>query len=246
MNDAGTVNDQVVDSVNSITTLISAQSPAHAFAMLDSVMVETLGMAMYNAVNRQQNAGMVNSAAVTAACARMLNAQAPYTPPPPPPVPTPPVVNPLPGPTPAPSNEAVVKTAFSQGTAAIAALQAEATSTVAQEAQAGLKDLAQQAAATPTPTPTPPPSPVSATAAAPAPGSATAPASPPPSPSATAPDSADAPASTTAAVNPASAPTTPATPAAPVVASATASATAIALAVAPAPATPPDPAAPSQ
>ncbi len=178
MNDAGTVNDQVVDSVNSITTLISGQSPAHAFAMLDSVMVETLGMAMYNAVNRQQNAGMVNSAAVTAACARMLNAQAPYTPPPPPPVPTPPVVNPLPGPTPAPSNDAVVKTAFSQGTAAITTLQgvAEATSTVAQEAQADLKSLAQQAATTPTPTPTPPP--VSAAVVTPAPATPPDPAAP--------------------------------------------------------------------
>lgn len=156
MNDAGTVNDQVVDSVNSVTTLISGQSPAHAFAMLDTVMVETMGMAMYNAVNRQQNAGMVNSAAVTAACARMLNAYPPYTPPPPPPAPVPPVVNPLPGPTPAPSSEAVVQTAFSQGTQAIATLQgvAEATNTVAQEAQADLKTLAQQAsAAAPTTTP---------------------------------------------------------------------------------------------
>src|SRR3990167_6226169 len=100
--------------------------------MLDTVMVETLGMAMYNAVNRQQNAGMVSSASVTAACARMLNAYPPYTPPPVPPAPTPPVVNPLPGPTPAPSNEVVVQTAFSQGTAAITTLQgvAEATSKI--------------------------------------------------------------------------------------------------------------------
>lgn len=165
MNDAGTVNDQVIDSVNSVTTLISGQSPAHAFAMLDSVMVETLGMAMYNAVNRQQNAGMVNSAAITAACARMLNAQAPYTPPPPPPAPPPPVVNPLPGPTPAPSNDAVVKTAFSQATEAISALQgvAEATNSTAQEAQADLKSLAQQASAAPTP-PAPGPAPAPAPA----------------------------------------------------------------------------------
>lgn len=155
MNDAGTVNDQVVDSVTSVNTLISGQSPAHAFAMLDTVMVETLGMAMYNAVNRQQNAGMVNSAAVTAACARMLNAYPPYTPPPPPPEPTPPVVNPLPGPTPTPSNAVVVQTAFSQGTEAITTLQgvAEASGTVAQEAQADLQSLVQQASATPTPTP---------------------------------------------------------------------------------------------
>lgn len=161
MSDTGSVNDQVVDSVNSVTTLMSAQSPSHAFAMLDTVMVETLGMAMYNAVNRQQNAGMVSSAAVTSACARMLNAYPPYTPPPVPPAPTPPVINPLPGPTPSPSNEVVVHAAFQQGTAAITALQgvAQATNTVAQEAQADLKSLAQQASATPTPAPTPAPAP---------------------------------------------------------------------------------------
>lgn len=171
MNDAGTVNDQVVDSVNSVTTLISGQSPAHAFAMLDTVMVETLGMAMYNAVNRQQNAGMVGSAAVTAACARMLNAYPAYTPPPPPPTPVPPVVNPLPGPTPSPSNAVVVQTAFSQGTEAITTLQAvaEATGTVAQEAQADLKSLAQQASAAPPAPPTPAPAPVPPTPPAPTP-----------------------------------------------------------------------------
>ncbi|MDG5974498.1 hypothetical protein H010_04497 [Hydrogenophaga taeniospiralis CCUG 15921] len=184
MNNDGTVNDQVVDSVNSVTTLISGQSPAHAFAMLDTVMVETLGMAMYNAVNRQQNAGMVSSASVTAACARMLNAYPPYTPPPVPPAPTPPVVNPLPGPTPSPSNEVVVQTAFSQGTAAITTLQgvAEATSTVAQEAQADLKSLAQQASATPAPTPAPAPTPSPTPAPEPAPAPAPAPTPAPPAP----------------------------------------------------------------
>ncbi|WP_353861761.1 RebB family R body protein [Azospirillum formosense] len=84
MSDEGTVNTQVIDSTSDIVTLLTGQSPAQSFAMLDAVMVETLGMAMHNAVHRQQNAGMVNSAAVTAACAKMLSVPFPTTPPPPP------------------------------------------------------------------------------------------------------------------------------------------------------------------
>jgi len=149
MNDIGTVNDQVVDSVNSVSAMISGQSPAHAFAMLDTVMVETLGMAMYNAVNRQQNAGMVNSAAVTAACARMLNAFPAAAPPPPPPPPAPPpTIHPLPPPTPPVSGEATVKDAYLQGNVAIATLQGMATSSsaLAQEAHDDLQALEKSAA----------------------------------------------------------------------------------------------------
>lgn len=152
MNDIGTVNDQVVDSVNSVNTLLAGQSPAHAFAMLDTVMAETLGMAMYNAVNRQQNAGMVNSAAVTAACARMLNAYPPApAPDPAPPPPPPPTVHALPPPTPAPSGDVMVKTAFSQGGNAITVLQGAAASAgaVAQEANDDLQSLAKLAAMPP-------------------------------------------------------------------------------------------------
>ncbi|KAA1056643.1 RebB family R body protein [Azospirillum argentinense] len=83
MSDEGTVNTQVIDATSDIVTLLTGQSPAQSFAMLDAVMVETLGMAMHNAVHRQQNAGMVNSAAVTAACAKMLSVPFPTTPPPP-------------------------------------------------------------------------------------------------------------------------------------------------------------------
>jgi hypothetical protein len=70
--------------------------------MLDMVMLETLGTAMHNAVARQQGAGMVSNAAVTATCAKMINApgrcRRPLGTPPPPP----PQVIPLPGPVPAP------------------------------------------------------------------------------------------------------------------------------------------------
>ncbi|MDQ2106210.1 RebB family R body protein [Azospirillum isscasi] len=85
MSDEGTMNTQVIDATSDIVTLLTGQSPAQSFAMLDAVMVETLGMAMHNAVHRQQNAGMVNSAAVTAACAKMLSVPFPTTAPPPPP-----------------------------------------------------------------------------------------------------------------------------------------------------------------
>ena len=66
---------------------------------------------------------------------------------------------------------------FSCGSAAIATLQgvAEATSTVAQEAQADLKTLAQQASATPAPTPAPAPAPAPEPAPAPAPAPQPAP-----------------------------------------------------------------------
>lgn len=154
MTDEGTVNSQIVDSVTNLATLVTGQAPSQAFAMLDAVMVETLGMAMYNAVSRQQNAGMVSNAAVTAACARILNTFAAVPEPPPPPVPTPPVVEPLPSPppattpTPPPSADDSVAEAYAKGTAAIATLQdlADSTSAVAQKAQSDLQQLASSAA----------------------------------------------------------------------------------------------------
>jgi hypothetical protein len=74
MNDQGTVNGQILDSIASTVTIGTGMAPSQAFGMLDTVMVETLGMAMYNAVSRQQGGSMVGSAAVTAACAKMLGA----------------------------------------------------------------------------------------------------------------------------------------------------------------------------
>lgn len=114
MSDQGTVNGQILDCVADTVTIGTGMAASQAFSMLDTVMVETLGMAMYNAVSRQQSSSMVGSAAVTAACARMLGAQViaapkppvppviipppapPYTPPPwyPPIPPTPPPVDP--------------------------------------------------------------------------------------------------------------------------------------------------------
>ncbi|MCE4554587.1 RebB family R body protein [Roseateles cellulosilyticus] len=70
--DEGTVNSQILDAAVSTVALTTGQAASQALAMLDVVLLETLGMAMHNAVHRQQSAGMVSAAAVTAACAKML------------------------------------------------------------------------------------------------------------------------------------------------------------------------------
>ncbi len=72
MPDGSTVNAQIVDSVADVVTLSSGMAPAQSFGMLDAILTETLGMAMYNAVSRQQGASMIGSAATTSSCAKML------------------------------------------------------------------------------------------------------------------------------------------------------------------------------
>jgi hypothetical protein len=93
--DGSSVNGQIVDSVADVVTLNSGLAPTQAFGMLDTVMTETLGMAMYNAVSRQQGSSMIGSAATTAVCAKMLSAPFPHDVPPSPPPPTPGGVQPL-------------------------------------------------------------------------------------------------------------------------------------------------------
>jgi len=156
MIEEGTVNSQVIDAVTSVVTLTSGQAPAQAHGMLDAVLLETLGMAMYNAVNRQQSAGMISSAAVTAACAKMLSAPFPNLAPPPPPAP-PPVVEPLPGPTPDLPPAALIAAAMAEGQTAIQVLQTQASgsSQDAATARADLQQLATAAAPAPAPAPTP-------------------------------------------------------------------------------------------
>lgn len=150
MSEDGTVNSRVVDSVSSVVTLLTGQSPSQAFGMLDAVMVETLGMAMHNAVMRQQGASMVGAAATTAACAKMLQSPFPILPPPPEP-PPPPHIDPLPGPPPDQAPSVVIAEAFAEGEAAIRILKAqvESTSTDAAQAQADLDKLVKEASAPP-------------------------------------------------------------------------------------------------
>jgi hypothetical protein len=149
MVDESTVNSQVTDSVTQVVTLLTGQSPAQSFGMLDAVLLETLGMAMHNAVSRQQHASMTSTAAVTAACAKML--QAPVPGPPPPAPPTPPTVQPLPGPPPSMPPSAVVAAANAEATEAVAALQQVASggSSLAATAEADLQAIAKAASATP-------------------------------------------------------------------------------------------------
>ncbi|MGG6315313.1 RebB family R body protein [Stenotrophomonas geniculata] len=164
MSSENTVNSQIVDSVSAASTLLVAQGPAQSFSMLDMVMLETLGTAMHNAVARQQGAGMVSNAAVTATCAKMINAPWPVPPPAPePPPPPPPQVIPLPGPVPAPpSPAAVIAAATAEGKTAISVLQAQTHGATADAAAAtsslhALETLAGNAAA-PAPGPAPDPS----------------------------------------------------------------------------------------
>ncbi|MEA3062529.1 MAG: hypothetical protein QOJ94_2310 [Sphingomonadales bacterium] len=142
-----TVNDQIVDSVSDVVALNSSVAPAHSIGMLDTVMTETLGMAMYNAVNRQQGAGMISSAAVTAACAKMIAAHlAPAVPKPPAPVP-PPTIEPLR--TPPPNGEfADIASALAEAESAISVLKEEAAkpeSAASNLALTGLSSIAADA-----------------------------------------------------------------------------------------------------
>ncbi|SEQ28210.1 Killing trait domain-containing protein [Solimonas aquatica] len=152
MNDSGTVNAQIIDSVTGVTTLITGQSPSQSFGMLDAVLLETLGMAMHNAVTRQQGAGLISSAAVTAACGKMLNAPFPIQVSPPPPAPpVPPEVNPLPTPpAPTPTQATVIAQASAEAEQGIATLKtAEQTAAAnAAAAQASLQQLAGSAGGT--------------------------------------------------------------------------------------------------
>src|SRR5947209_574108 len=68
----GSVNNQIIDSVKQTAIAVLGQAPAQTTGMLDAVMTETIGMAMYNAVTTQHNSQMVASAAIAATCARML------------------------------------------------------------------------------------------------------------------------------------------------------------------------------
>jgi Killing trait len=147
MTQDGTVNGQIVDSVSGVATLVTGIAPSQAHAMLDAVLVETLGMLMHSAVSRQQSAGMISAAATTAACARMLNAGT-GIPLPPATDAVPPTVNPVPGPPPSTPSVAIA-TAFSQGQQAIDTLLAQAKDggTNADAAKQNLAALVQEASA---------------------------------------------------------------------------------------------------
>lgn len=171
----GHVNGQIVDSVVDVVTLNSGGAPAQSAAMLDVVMAEAMGMSMYNAVNRQQSASMVGSAAVTAACAKMLRTPFPSPPAPPFPPPPPPGLQPLPVP-PGMTDAEAIAVAGVDASAAIDLLGAEAQGPDVTSAKTVLERLSDQikailggSAPTPTPAPTPAPTPTPTPAPTPTP-----------------------------------------------------------------------------
>lgn len=81
--DEDMVNTQIRDAVQFSNDTTMGHAAAHSTSMIDTLMAETIGMAMYNAVNTQHNAQMIGSAAIAASCAKMLRAHpAPWMPPP--------------------------------------------------------------------------------------------------------------------------------------------------------------------
>lgn len=81
MSATSSLNSQAVEAAAVIDTLVTGLTPAASFAILDGVVTETLGLAMQNAVARQQSGGTIAQAALSAACARIVAAIA--APPPP-------------------------------------------------------------------------------------------------------------------------------------------------------------------
>lgn len=71
----GTMNEQdMFHSLHELQKLLKGSADSQPMAMLNNVMAETLGMSMHNAVNNQHNAQLVNTAATTTTCARILAA----------------------------------------------------------------------------------------------------------------------------------------------------------------------------
>jgi hypothetical protein len=172
------VNDQIVESVADVVTLNSGHAPAQSAAMLDVVMAETMGMSMYNAVSRQQSSSMVGSAAVTSACAKMLQTPFPILPPLVPYVVPPSGLQPLPVPPGGLTDAEMIAVAGVDAGAAIDVLAAEAKASDVTSATTVLKQLAEQInaalaalnppAPAPSPTPAPTPAPVQAKRSRPA------------------------------------------------------------------------------
>ncbi len=152
------VNDQIVESVADVVTLNIGEAPSQSSAMLDVVMAETIGMSMYNAVSRQQSSSTVSSAAVTAACAKMLQTPFPII------HPRPPIPPPDHGVEPLPYGESIA-TVDARATLAIDELTGIARASDAAAATASLEALSDHLADaikslkggnTPSPPPSPP------------------------------------------------------------------------------------------
>lgn len=74
------VNDQTVDAVSQVSTMLIGNSAPQAMGLLDVTGAESMGMSMHNAVSSQHNSQISSAAAVTAACAKMLQVNSEGTP----------------------------------------------------------------------------------------------------------------------------------------------------------------------
>jgi len=66
------INSQILSGVIDADLLALGLAPSQSHAMLDAVMSQTLGLAMHNAVVRQQADRVVSQALISVACARMV------------------------------------------------------------------------------------------------------------------------------------------------------------------------------
>ncbi len=69
-------DNKTVESIEELQRLLFQNSSSQSLGVLNSVMAETLGMAMHNAVDAQRNSQLTNAAATTSACARILQVKA--------------------------------------------------------------------------------------------------------------------------------------------------------------------------
>lgn len=70
-------NIETVNNLEQLTGVLTGPGTSKPISMLSTVMTETLGMSMHNAVSTQHNAQQVNNAAITTACARILATNGP-------------------------------------------------------------------------------------------------------------------------------------------------------------------------
>ena len=73
MTDDSSVNDQIIDSITNSAHAVGSTSSANSISITDLVMAETISMGMHNAINTQHSSQMTGAAAITAACARIIN-----------------------------------------------------------------------------------------------------------------------------------------------------------------------------
>lgn len=66
-------NAQTINNLKQLQDLLTEREQSKPMAIVSTVMAETLGMSMHNAVTAQHNAQLVNAAATTSTCARILS-----------------------------------------------------------------------------------------------------------------------------------------------------------------------------